>query len=164
MNQSFSNYSITDLILNVWWRPAPQTGAGTPPSSPPQILISLIISKYLRNSGTAPQLSLSPVWPNLAELSSIVLDTNQIFSAGEITNTTPGQIYWLIGKSVIWRKAPQEDHSPHYYWRRLTMKGIFHVRYIIVHGLIWKPRKSEQKVVPGGSLARQYEVSTTCPF
>ena len=37
-----------------------QTGAGTPPSSPPQILISLIISKYLRNSGTAPQLSLSP--------------------------------------------------------------------------------------------------------
>ena len=141
-----------------------QTGAGTPPSSPPQILISLIISKYLRNSGTAPQLSLSPC---LTQPCRIVLQCPRhqpnILGRRDHQHHTRTNLR-LIGKSVIWRKAPQEDHSPHYYWRRLTMKGIFHVRYIIVHGLIWKPRKFEQKVVPGGSLARQYEVSTTCPF
>ena len=65
-----------------------QTGAGTPPSSPPQILISLIISKYLRNSGTAPQLSLSSC---LLQSCRIVLQQPryQPFSAGDFTNLRP---------------------------------------------------------------------------
>ena len=115
------------------------------------------ISHYLSNcTSTFPLFLSAPILQNCPPVASVPT------SAGEITN--------IICQTILgdWKicnlNAHHDDHSPHYYWRRLTMKGIFHVRYIIVHGLIWKPRKSEQKVVPGGRRASQYEVSTTCPF
>ena len=76
---------------------------------------------YLALSGTQelhhnfPSLS---VWSNIAELSSSSgLCANQSRPEGShLTILADWKIYNL--------PAHQDDHSPHYYWRRLTMKGI----------------------------------------